>query len=100
MNPIIHYILYTHWISWLMHFIGFFIFMRFSGVKLTWAILLVFGVEIWEMFDWSIKNPLRWWQMTDTYLDIFAGLSGVFLAWIFLRKLIRKNKVQSIKKTE
>ncbi len=92
MNGIIHYLLYTQWVSWFIHFIGFFIFMRFSGVKLTWAILLVFGVEIWEMLDWSINDPLRWWRMPDTYLDIFAGLCGIILAWILLRKSTRKDK--------
>ncbi len=98
MNPVIHYILYTHWVSWIMHFTGFFIFMRFSGIKLAWAIMLVIGVEIWEMFDWSIKNPLRWWTMSDTYIDIFAGLCGILLAWILLRKLTHNKKPQSKKK--
>jgi hypothetical protein len=69
-----------------MHALGFFVLMRYSGVKLSWAVLLVFGVEIWEMLDWSIKDPLRWWRMPDTYLDIVAGLFGIFLALLLLRR--------------
>ena len=80
MYDLAHWILHTHWISWVLHFTGFFLFMRFSGIKPVWAIGFVFGIEIWEMLDWSLRDPMKWWRMPDTYIDIAAGLLGIYLA--------------------
>ncbi len=85
-KPILDFLLYTKWVSWILHFTGFLLFFRFSGTKLAWAIFLVFGIEVWEMCDWSIKDPLRWWRMPDTWLDILAGLFGILLAYLWLKK--------------
>ncbi|MBN2030289.1 hypothetical protein JW824_08600 [bacterium] len=59
MIHIIHYILHTHWISWVMHVIGFLLLVRYSGIKIEWAVGFVFGIEIWEMLDWSLQDPIR-----------------------------------------
>lgn len=72
--------LHTEWISWFIHFIMFFVLMRWSGIKRAWAIILVFAIEVWETLDWSLGKPLLWWSRSDTYLDIATGLLGIFTA--------------------
>lgn len=91
MLGIAHTILHTHWISWIMHFFGFLIFMRFSGIKPAWAVGLVFGIEIWEMLDWSLQDPIRWWRMPDTWIDIAAGLLGIYLGMKLCCRPSKKN---------
>ncbi|HDQ44560.1 MAG TPA: hypothetical protein ENN17_03545 [bacterium] len=75
-----------------MHLIGFFLIVRFSGIKTAWAVGFVFAIEIWQMLDWSLKDPLRWWRMPDTYIDVAAGILGVILGRIFLIKSLQKNR--------
>jgi hypothetical protein len=82
-------LLYIDWISWILHFFIFFVLSRWSGIKWQWALMLVFGIEVWETADWAIENPIRWWIRLDTWLDILAGCAGI---WIGLRKYTRKSK--------
>lgn len=42
-----------------MHVIGFLLLVRYSGIKIEWAVGFVFGIEIWEMLDWSLQDPIR-----------------------------------------
>ncbi|HPG41979.1 MAG TPA: hypothetical protein PLP19_17090 [bacterium] len=85
--PFIKTLLYTEWISWVIHFAMFFILARWSGIKWTWAILLVFAIEIWETADWALQDPLRWWKKPDTYIDILTGCLAIWLAvWLKKRK--------------
>ncbi|MDZ7293963.1 MAG: hypothetical protein ONB14_00915 [candidate division KSB1 bacterium] len=72
--------LHTEWISWFIHFLIFFVLMRWSGIKRAWAIILVFAIEVWEMLDWSLTAPLKWWMRLDTHLDIVLGLLGIWTA--------------------
>jgi hypothetical protein len=73
-------VLYTDWISWILHLILFFIFSRWSGIKWQWAVMLVFAIEVWETADWSLDDPLRWWARLDTILDILSGGLGIAIA--------------------
>jgi hypothetical protein len=75
----IDYLLYTVWISWLIHFVIFYVLSKWSGIKWQWAIILVFGIEVWEMFDWSRHDLIAWWLRVDTVIDLIFGLSGVYL---------------------
>jgi len=73
------FILRNEEISWILHFIIFYILSKWSGIKWQWAIILVFCIEFWEMIDWSITNPLAWWFKLDTWFDILSGVVAIFL---------------------
>lgn len=67
-------------ISWIIHFVIFFVLARWSGIKVWWAVGLTFGIEMWEMLDWSLDDPLAWWGMLDTWMDILFGCIGIYIA--------------------
>jgi hypothetical protein len=79
-NSLLKAILYTDWISWIIHILLFFILSRWSGIKWFWALILVFSIEIWETADWSPAHPLQWWIRLDTYMDILSGSLGIWIA--------------------
>lgn len=70
--------LHSEVISWIIHFVIFFILARWSGIKVWWAFGLTFGIEIWEMIDWSLGDPLHWWLMPDTWFDLLFGWIGIY----------------------
>jgi hypothetical protein len=72
-------ILHSEPISWIIHFLIFVVLARFSGIKWQWAIMLVLGIEVWEMLDWSLNNPMYWWSKFDTWADIVVGLIGIWI---------------------
>jgi hypothetical protein len=73
-------LLYTEWISWIIHLAMFYVLARFSGIKWQWALILVFAIEVWETADWSLAHPLAWWVRLDTWMDIIAGSLGIRMA--------------------
>lgn len=77
----IDWFLYSHIASWIIHFIIFLILQKFSGIKWQWALIIVFGIEVWEMLNWSIDDPLAWFATLDTWMDIFAGSFGIVIAY-------------------
>ena len=79
-NPLLKAFLYTEWISWITHFLVFFILSRWSGIKWKWAVILVLSIEVWETADWSLAHPWQWWVRPDTYLDIATGCLGIWIA--------------------
>ena len=72
--------LHTDWISWILHFFIFFVLYKWSGLKWQWALILIFGIELWETVDWALDNPVRWWVRFDTWADIAAGGLGMMTA--------------------
>lgn len=78
-NPLLKAILYTEWISWIIHFCLFFILARWSGIKWIWALILVLSIEMWETADWSRSQPLRWWTKAATWMDILSGSLGIWI---------------------
>lgn len=66
--------------SWVGHFLIFLILQRFSGIKWYWSIVLILGLEIWEILDWSRSCPLCWFAKGDTWADIGAGGLGIIIA--------------------
>jgi hypothetical protein len=77
---LIRTILYTDWVSWLLHVMLFYPLARWSGIKWQWAVFLVFGIEIWETADWALNDPLGWWTRLDTIMDILSGCLAVAMA--------------------
>lgn len=73
-------LLYTDWISWFMHFGIFFVLSRWSGLKWQWALILIFGIEVWEIVDWALQDPMVWWMRLDTWMDVLSGSAGVGVA--------------------
>jgi hypothetical protein len=88
---IVRTLLSSDWISWIIHFVIFFIFVRWSGIKWPWALILVLAIEVWETADWSLKDPLHWWTRLDTYLDIVSGGLGIGIAERVKRKRQKIN---------
>lgn len=84
-------ILHTEWISWILHFLIFYTLTRWSGIKWQWALVLVFGIEIWETADWSLKDPVRWWVRLDTWMDIGTGCLAIGVAWLQKRALLSSD---------
>ena len=73
-------ILYTDWMSWILHFFLFYPLARWSGIKWQWAVFLVFGIEIWETADWALNDPISWWGRLDTLLDLLSGCLAIAAA--------------------
>ncbi|PIZ78872.1 MAG: hypothetical protein CO041_04175 [Candidatus Pacebacteria bacterium CG_4_9_14_0_2_um_filter_40_15] len=70
--------LHNEIISWIVHFVIFFTLARWSGIKWQWAVSLTFGIEIWQMIDFSLLDPLAWWFKIDTWMDILFGWLGIY----------------------
>jgi len=65
------------WLSWIFHFLIFYILVRYSGIKYSWALILVLGIEVWEAVDWSGDNLILWFYHFDTWMDIVCGILGI-----------------------
>ncbi|MBN2200694.1 hypothetical protein JW777_01940 [bacterium] len=90
-NALLHALLYTHWISWIMHFLIFLILCRWSGIRWQWALIIVFAIEVWETADWSPARPWKWWTRFDTWADIAAGCLGIWAGERMKRRGMRPS---------
>lgn len=98
MPAFIEYILYTDWVSWIIHLAGFYILCRWSGICWPWALGLILGIEIWETLDWSPANPALWWTRSDTWIDILSGIAGA--GWGYRAKFRKHNESKNTGKTK
>jgi hypothetical protein len=90
-NTLLHALLHTDWISWILHFLIFVILCRWSGIRWQWALIIVFAIEIWETVDWSLARPWRWWMRFDTYADIVSGCLGIWAGERMKRSGMRRS---------
>lgn len=65
------------WVSWILHFLMFWVLVRFSGIRYGWALIIVFGIEVWEAVDWSPDHLIVWFYHFDTWMDIICGVLGI-----------------------
>jgi len=74
--------LHKDWVSWIEHFLVFFILMKWSGIKWQWAVAIIIGIELDQAVSYT-TDIYSWFLHTDTIMDILFGAFGIFVGYNF-----------------